>query len=269
MRYFSEFLGRYVEVPDRPTRIVSLAPNVTDTLFRLGLGDRVVGVSLYCNRPKDIPRDMPRVGSYLKVLWDRLEALEPDLVFLTTGAQRGVAEEILNRGIPAGIIPVPTSVFGILDNVRKVALLTDTLDRAEELNRKLLNDLLKLTETPLSFKVYYEVDLGGPITAGAPSYITDALHLMGLRNVYAFRKEPYFQPDDYETRRLDFDLILYEPKPERRYDGEKIRAFLKERLGEHRVVILEGDTLAHYGPSLIDEILPWIKDRVRESLRDT
>jgi len=171
-----------------------------------------------------------------------LEALKPDLVFLTT-------------------------VFGILDNVRKVALLTDTLERSEELNRKLLGALISLAEDPLSLKVYYEVDLGGPITAGAPSYITDALHLLGLRNVYAFRKEPYFQPDDAETRSLRFDLVLYEPKPERRYDEGKIKASLKERLGDRRVVVLEGDTLAHYGPSLIDEILPWIKRRVRESLQ--
>jgi ABC-type Fe3+-hydroxamate transport system substrate-binding protein len=264
MRYFSEFIGRYIEVPDRPKRIVSLAPNVTDTLFRLGLGDRVVGVSLYCNRPRNL--NLPRVGSYLKVLWDRLEALDPDLVFLTTGAQRKVAEEVLSRGIAAGIVPVPSSTFGILDNVRKVGILTDSLDRAEALNRELLISILSLMEEPLSLRVYYEVDLGGPITAGGPSYITDALHLVGLRNVYAFRKEPYFQPDDGETKGLNFDLILYEPKPERKYDEGKIRDTLIRRLGNRGVVILEGDFLAHYGPSLFDEILPELKRRVREAL---
>ena len=268
MRYFSEILGTYVDVPDEPRRIVSLAPNLTDTLFRLGLGDRVVGVSLYCNRPKDKVASLPRVGSYLKVLWDRLEALDPDLVFLTTGAQRRVAQEVVERGIPAAVLPVPISVFGILDTVRKVGLLTGAREEAERLNLHLLSVLQRLASSPLSLTVYYEVDLGGPITAGAASYITDALHLLGLRNVYAHRPESYFQPDDRETRDLEFDLVLYEPKPERRYRPEDIVSSMRERLGDVRVLVLEGDFLAHYGPSLIDEVLPklrrWVESRIGE-----
>ncbi len=264
MRYFSDLLGRYVETPDEPRRIVSLAPNLTDTLFRLGLGDRVVGISLYCNRPKDRVGGLPRVGSYLKVLWDKLEDLNPDLVFLTTGAQRGVALEVVERGIPAAVLSVPNSVFGILDTVRKVGLLTGTREEAERLNLHLLDTLHRLSVEPLSLTAYYEVDLGGPITAGAPSYITDALHLLGIRNVYAHRMESYFQPDDEETRSLEFDIVLYEPKPERRYKPEDIVRSLRERLGDVRVLILEGDFLAHYGPSLIDEVLPKLKRWVRE-----
>ncbi len=264
MRYFSELLGRYVEVPDRPQRMVSLAPNLTDTLFRLGLGSRVVGVSLYCNRPKGGLEGLPRVGSYLKVLWDRLEALKPDLVLLTTGAQRGVALEVMERGIPAAVLPVPNSVFGILDTVRKVGLLTGALKEAERLNLHLLGVLHGLASDPLSLTAYYEVDLGGPITAGAPSYITDALHLLGIRNVYAHRMESYFQPKDEDTKELEFDLVLYEPKPERKYRTEDIVSSLRKRLGDVRVLILEGDFLAHYGPSLIDEVLPKLKRWVRE-----
>gem|GEM_PF-6393256 len=53
---FSEILGDFVDLPEEPRRIVSLAPDITDALFRLNLDDRVIGVSLYCNRPKGKPQ---------------------------------------------------------------------------------------------------------------------------------------------------------------------------------------------------------------------
>ncbi|NPB03999.1 MAG: ABC transporter substrate-binding protein [Thermotogae bacterium] len=254
MRYFNEFLGREVELPDRAERIVSLAPNVTDTLFRLGVGDRVVGVSLYCNRPRGL--DLPRVGTYLNILWDKFLALEPDLVLTTTGVQRSVAERLLNEGIPVATAPLPNSVFGILENVRKVALLVDALPEGERLNFQLLKSLHKLVSSRFNLKAYYEIDLGGPITVGGPSYITDALSVVGIRNVYSFKREAYFKPEDTETVSLNMDLIIYETKPNRKYDTARIRKEMRERIGEVPVIVLPPDSLAHYGPSLLDEVLP-------------
>ncbi|MEO0207472.1 MAG: helical backbone metal receptor [candidate division WOR-3 bacterium] len=256
MKYFSDFLGRYVEIPDKPKRIVSLAPDITETLFRLGVGDRVVGISLYCSRPKDRLNGIPRVGAYLNVLWDKLERLNPDLVFLTTGAQRNVAEGMLNRGFPVVVLSVPNSVFGIFENIRKVGLAVDEVKRADELVFYLMGKLWELYSHKVFVRVYYEVDLGGSITAGGPSYITQALRFLGLENIYSHKRDSYFKPDDKETKSLGFDLILFEPKPERKYTEEKIKEGLKERFGNVPILILEPDSLAHYGPALIDEVLP-------------
>ena len=51
MRVFSEVMSEAVELPDKPKRIVSLSPSITETLFEMGLGDRVAGVTVYCHRP--------------------------------------------------------------------------------------------------------------------------------------------------------------------------------------------------------------------------
>jgi len=51
VRVFSEVIGEAVELPDKPKRIVSLSPSITETLFEMGLGDRVTGVTVYCHRP--------------------------------------------------------------------------------------------------------------------------------------------------------------------------------------------------------------------------
>lgn len=259
MKYFSDFLGREIEIPDDPKRVISLAPDITDALFKLGVGDRVVGISLYCNRPKGKLDGLPRVGSYLRILWDKLNSLKPDLVFLTTGAQRKAAEEMLNKGFPVVILNVPNSIGGILENLRKIGIVMNRLEYADGLIFKLLKDLNDIMQGETKIKAYYEIDLGGSITIGGPSYITQCLRILGIENVYSFRKESYFTPKDEETRKLEYDIVIFEPKPERRYTHEDIERFLKERLGDKRIVIIEPDSLAHYGPSLLDEILPDLK----------
>ena len=89
-------------VPGPPQRIVSLAPSLTETLFALGLGDRVVGVTRFCAHPPKA-RELPQVGGYLDPNYEALVALEPDLVVLIpSSAETGRRLESL--GIP--VLPV-------------------------------------------------------------------------------------------------------------------------------------------------------------------
>ncbi len=264
MRFYNEFLGVEMDVPDEPQRIVSLAPDMTDMVFRLGLGDRLVGVSLYCQRPKGRIDHLPRVGAYLKVVWDRLEALEPDLVLTTLGAQRETTRQLLEQGYPVVALPVPLSLWGILENLRRLAAVVGRVREAEAENARLAARLGELRGTLPPLRVYWEVDLGGPITAGGMTYVTDALHWLGLQNIYADHPQAYFQPDDAETRRRQPDLILYEPRRTREPRDEHWRAMLRERLGLGApILVLPHDSLAHYGPGLINEVLVALSQQIQ------
>ncbi len=266
MRFFNEFLNREMEVPEPPQRIVSLAPDMTDMVFRLGLGDALVGISSFCHRPAGRLEGRPRVGAYLKVVWDRLDALQPDLVLTTLGAQRETTQRLLARGYPVVALPVPLSVWEILGNLRRLAAAVGRTAEAEAVNAALFGHLTAQRDALAGRTVYWEVDLGGPITAGAATYVTDALHWLGLRNIYADQATAYFQPDDATTRARRPDLVLYEPKAERRPNPERHRAALRARLGltDTPIVVLPHDSLAHYGPALLDEVLPQVVARVRE-----
>jgi iron complex transport system substrate-binding protein len=99
MRVFHELLGP-LELPDRFGRIVSLAPNLTDALYALGLGDRLVGRSAFCHRPARV-LSLPVVASYTKTRLDLLRRLGPDLVLLSTGVQREQALRLKEEGFPA------------------------------------------------------------------------------------------------------------------------------------------------------------------------
>src|SRR5438270_4120113 len=80
-----------------PERIVCLTEETTETLYLLGEGDRVVGVSGYTVRPPEA-RSKPRVSAYLNARFDKIEALKPDLVLAFSDLQADITSELVRRG---------------------------------------------------------------------------------------------------------------------------------------------------------------------------
>jgi len=256
---YSDVLGEFVELPHEPQRIVSLAPAITETLYMLGLEDRVVGVSPFCFKPPQA-REKPKVGSYLRVNYSLLEKLEPDLVLTTTGAQLGVTRELVEKGYRVYPFPLPTSLQGIMDMVVNIARITGVPDRGYELADGMMRELAGLGERrPVTG--YYEIDLGGPVTVGRFSYITQALLAAGVRNVYHMEPQAYIQPQPGDLDREDIEVIVYEASYGRNVSAEKVAEMLRERgvkrpraLDEGRIIVLPPDSMAHYGPSIVEAV---------------
>jgi len=257
-RVFNEVTGISFEIPDEP-RIVSLAPSITDILHTIGAWKWVVGVSIYCNIPPEA-KEKPRVGAYLKVMDRRLAELEPDIIFTTTGAQRETTFKLVEEGYNVYTVPLPVSIYGIFENMFAIANVLGLTENALRSSKELLEEAL-YTKDRLSGSVYYEIDLGGPITAGKISYIHTALEHMGLRNIYGDVEEPWIQPDTGYVLEKNPEIILYEVKPGGDDDPERIKKMFIERgwgdvdaVKNGRIYVLEPDTLAHYGPALFKKM---------------
>ena len=80
-----------------PQRIVCLTEETTETLYRLGAGDRVVGVSGYTVRPPEA-REKPKVSAFLNARLDKIEALRPDLILAFSDLQAGIVSDLIRRG---------------------------------------------------------------------------------------------------------------------------------------------------------------------------
>jgi len=261
VKLYSEALSMEVEVPERPQRIVSLAPAITETLFLIGAGPRVVGVSVFCSKPPEV-RELPKVGSYYKVNYRILEELKPDLVLATTGAQSGVLRELVEKGYVVYPIPLPISVYGVLDNVVTTGIVVGEIEAARRLAMGLAERIPRLRGSLKGVRLYYEIDLGGPVTAGAHSYIADSLDLLGAETPFSRDRVPWvIEPDPRRIREFDPDVVVYEVKPFSKDTPERVRRKFEERglgdlraLREGRLVLMPPDSLAHYGPSLIDSL---------------
>ena len=114
-----------------PRRIVCLTEETTETLYLLGEGDRVVGVSGYTVRPPEA-RQKPRVSSFLHAKFDKIEALEPDLILAFSDLQAAITTELVSRGYPVFTFN-QRSVPEILQMIRIVGGIVGVAGKAEAL----------------------------------------------------------------------------------------------------------------------------------------
>src|SRR5262245_31582718 len=113
-----------------PARIVSTSPSITDTLFALGLGDRVVGVSTFCRYPAAVI-GLPKVGTFLKPEPELIARLKPDLVFVHTGPN-ATATQLATLGIRTATVD-SGSLAAVFSTVRGIGAAAGVPDRAERL----------------------------------------------------------------------------------------------------------------------------------------
>lgn len=267
-KLFNEVLGKEVTLPESPERIVSFSPAATETLFQLGLGERVAGVSAFCARPAEA-KAKRRVGSYSTVRPEILEEVRADLIITVTGYQREFAVRLSER-FPVYPLELPVSVAGIVDFVVKVGLVAGAPGRGRELG----GELLKAAARPrggIGLRGYVEADLGGPVSFGRHSYITDAFALLGCGHVYDGKPAEWLEPDIGEVASEDPDFILYEPKMLSGFREEDVKQVLTSRGWEGlraarlgNVFVTPGplDFIAHHGPSFITEVLPWLEGKL-------
>jgi iron complex transport system substrate-binding protein len=273
---FNEVLGREISIPERPKRIISVSPAITETLFEMGLGERVVGVSAFCARPQEA-RTRRKVGSYSTTNLDLLRDIKPDLILAITGYQRDLALR-LSSEFPTYPITLPVSVSGIVDAVVKVGLVVGEPERAWVLASRLLRCAGTTRSLDDRLRVYVEIDLGGPVSFGAYSYITDAFHLLGACTLFDGVRSEWLTPDLAKTAEDAPDVFFYEAKMYSKFGQADLERLIDKRgwrslnaVRTNKYFLTPGplDFLAHHGPSFITEALPWLSQKLDSAARNT
>src|ERR671913_1900579 len=118
-----------------PKRIVCLTEETTETLYLLGQGHRIVGVSGYTVRPPEA-RAKPKVSAFINARFDKIEALKPDLILAFSDLQADIAAELIRRGYPV-VTFNQRSIAEILQMIRMTGALVGAAERADALARRL------------------------------------------------------------------------------------------------------------------------------------
>lgn len=182
-------LGVEVRVDDRPERIVSLAPSHTETLFAIGAGDRVVGVSEECNYPPEAA-SLAKMGPYTAISAERLVAAKPDLVLAAMGNPRAVIDQIRDLGITV-YAEDPSTYGDVVEYVRTLGDLAGCRRGAEKVRSALESARDEVAAASARRKgpkpvVLFVVHLETENTLWLPgrgTYIDDMIGLAGGRNV--------------------------------------------------------------------------------------
>jgi iron complex transport system substrate-binding protein len=150
-----------------PSRIVCLTEETTETLYLLGEGDRVVGISGYTVRPPEA-RSKPKVSAFISAKFEKIAALEPDLVLAFSDLQADIVAELVRRGYPV-VTFNQRSVAEILRMVCIVGGLVGRQARAEALAEELAQGLDEMRrragELPCRPRVFFE-EWDDPLISG-------------------------------------------------------------------------------------------------------
>ncbi|MCZ6756024.1 MAG: helical backbone metal receptor, partial [Gemmatimonadetes bacterium] len=141
--------GRDANEPGPYARIVSLAPSITEVLFKLELDERIVGVTRYCKHPA-AALEKPQVGSYLSPNYEAIVALRPDLV-LTLPEHAAEEEALTALGIHWDRLD-HRSVAGIVASIRQVGQLTDENERAQVFAQDLERRIARVQQLTLGHR---------------------------------------------------------------------------------------------------------------------
>ncbi len=175
--------GRTVTIAQTPNRIVSLAPSITEDLFALGLGDKVVGGTTYDNYPPAAV-NITKVGGFSTPNIEKIVSLKPDIVFASSLNNDTVLSTLSGYGIPTVVLN-PHSLTGILDNLSLIGKITGTTVNSSALVANLTERLNKsnATSNATQTRVLYLVWNDPIMSAGADTFEGDIIARAGGINV--------------------------------------------------------------------------------------
>lgn len=255
-------LGRPFPLPARaPERIVSMAPNITEVLFALGLGDRIAGATRFCDYPPEALR-IPRIGGLVDPNVEIVRSLDPDLVIAFRGNPLRLVDRVRRLGLPVFVLDIGAGLEDLSPLVAKIGRITRAEDRADALAAAIRGRLAAvdsaLAGVPERPKVFVLLYGQGLWTCGGESYVDDLIGRAGGANVAAALPKKWALYKRERIIRDDPDVVfILARSPD---DFEAGRAWLTRMPGvggvsavrTGRIFELDESAASRFGPRLVD-----------------
>ncbi len=256
---YTDDMGREVDIEEVPERIVSFGPSVTEILFALGLGDKVVGVDMYSDYPEEAA-SKPYVGDAWNPSIESIVALEPDLVVTVESAQ--LTGELEALGLTY-IVLDPGDFYDIAADFRLAGEVTGKKSEGEQLAEDIeeaIDDITERVQGADKLKVFIIVDADDPNmpwTCGSLSFVHDIITIAGGENVAAWVADDFVEMSIEEIVDAEPDIILVQTW------GGGLPTITAEELEEHiiwqqleavqegRIYFINGDLISRFGPRIV------------------
>jgi iron complex transport system substrate-binding protein len=262
MGFLRDGLGRPFVLPETaPERIVSLAPNVTEILFALGLGDRVVGATRFCDHPAGA-RAIPRVGGLVDPNVEIVRSLDPDLVIGFRGNPLRVLDRIGKLGLSVFVLDIGEGLEALPPLIERIGAVTRVEERAVRLAASLRERveavgaaMAGISDRPRVFVLLYGQGLW---TCGGESYLDDLILRAGAENVASHLPKKWALYKREQIVKDDPRVIFVLSKSEADFAAGRDWLARGGRLGSvgavraGRVHRLDEDAASRFGPRLVD-----------------
>ncbi len=245
---FEDQLGRVVQLAHwPPRRIISLVPSQTDLLHYLGLDTEVVGITKFCIKPAQWFATKTRIGGTKTLNFDKIKALQPDLIIGNKEENDRSQIEALSELFPVWLSDV-SSLPDALDMMRRAAHICGKAQIANELTAAISAAFEGLVQPPKRVRVAYLIWRKPYMAVASATFVHDMLHHAGFDNVFSHLSR-YPQVSAIDLQKADPDVILLssEPFP---FSTKHIRE-ISEICPGAQVQLADGEMFSWYGPKML------------------
>ncbi len=250
-------LGFRLELKAPPRRIISLVPSWTETLFAMGLGEQVVGVTKFCVEPAAAVASIEKIGGTKNPDLRAIANLEPDFVIANAEENRREdVEKIREKGV-AVFTTYPKTIPGAVESILKLGTALGKESEANAMAREIVSNVSGIEAgvgvwSKLPFRVFCPIWKNPWMAFNADTYAHDVLRMLGFNNIFASAGDRYPATTLAEAieRKPDIVLLPDEPYEFKDRDVEELKKTLPSALAR-RVMIVSGRDLHWYGVHMV------------------
>lgn len=230
----------------KPERIISLVPSITETLFYLGLGDKIVGITKWCKYPEPEVKKITKIGGVIGIDIEKIKKLEPDLIFAVKEENDKDEIEEVSKFTNVYI----GEVYNLEDayqQIYDIGKLTGIYNKAEDLVKNIKNDFASISNFN-NLKCAYLVWNKPLMLVGGNTFINSIMQSCGLKNVFDTRIS-YPEVTIAEIKKEDPDIIFLCSEP---FEfKEKHKNDFEQNFPGKKILLVDGEIFTWYGSHLL------------------
>lgn len=270
-RVVTDDLGRRIIMPVKITRVVSLAPSLTENIFAVGAGDRLVGVTTFCNFP-EAAKLIAKIGDTMNPNMESIVALKPDVVFVSTASQIEAFMKTLEQNGIAVYVTNPIWPQDIYKNLREFGIIFDTKETAEAVvndliaRLKVVHEKCNTVDPRQRVTVFVQISKEPLFTVGGGSFIGEIVGIAGGMLLTYDIKEAFPKISKETALALNPEAIILSDSEDNKEPNEVFKKSPAVKNG--RVYKVNADLLSRPGPRLVDAMEQIARDLHPEKFND-
>ena len=237
-------MNNTIRLGNTPKRIISLVPSQTEFLYDIGLTDEVVGITKFCIHPNEWFKSKTRVGGTKTANFDKIKALNPDLIIANKEENTQAEIEALQKLYTVYV----SDIFTLEDSFQMmsdIGVLTEKQEEAEIVISSIQSNFKNLKQ--INKKVLYLIWKAPYMAAGQNTFINHLLGKCGLENSVLEKTSRYIELTKEQISLMDLDYIFLssEPYPFKQKHIEKL-----QQITSAKVILVDGEMFSWYGSRL-------------------
>lgn len=253
-REITDDLNRTIKIPQKIERAVSLAPNLTENIFAVGAGDRLVGVTSFCNYPARA-QTIQKVGDTINPNMETIIALQPQIVFVSTSSQIETFTKTLEQQNISVFITNPKNLNGVFTNLQQLSEIFGTQEQTAELLNNLRSRVGAVEEkvkNKSKLKTFVQISREPLFTIGEDSFLTEIVARAGGESVTKTVATAYPKLSKETASAFNPDAIILSESEDNDAPNDVFKDSAAVKSG--RIFRVNADIISRPSPRVVDAL---------------